>query len=170
MIYLQLFWSFLQIGLFSIGGGYAAMPLIQAQVVQIHPWLNMSEFTDLVTIAEMTPGPIAINAATFVGTRIAGPAGAAVASVIGYLCRIVHSAPGCPGRTDTGGGESEFHRPGPVCGCIPAAAQVQMEPHPGDVPVRRGKFAGGAASLSSLQRVLACRLWRNPHGLSCKIS
>ena len=43
MIYLQLFWSFLQIGLFSIGGGYAAMPLIQAQVVQIHPWLNMSE-------------------------------------------------------------------------------------------------------------------------------
>ena len=56
MIYLQLFWSFLQIGLFSIGGGYAAMPLIQAQVVQIHPWLNMSEFTDLVTIAEMTPG------------------------------------------------------------------------------------------------------------------
>ena len=81
MIYLQLFWSFLQIGLFSIGGGYAAMPLIQAQVVQIHPWLNMSEFTDLVTIAEMTPGPIAINSATFVGIRIAGIPGALVAVV-----------------------------------------------------------------------------------------
>ena len=65
MIYLQLFWSFLQIGLFSIGGGYAAIPLIQAQVVQAHPWLSMSEFTDLVTIAEMTPGPIAVNSATF---------------------------------------------------------------------------------------------------------
>lgn len=80
MIYLQLFWSFLQIGLFSIGGGYAAMPLIQAQVVQIHPWLNMSEFTDLVTIAEMTPGPIAVNSATFVGIRIAGIPGALIAT------------------------------------------------------------------------------------------
>ena len=54
MIYLQLFWSFLQIGLFSVGGGYAAMPLIQAQTVQLHGWLTMNEFTDLVTIAEMT--------------------------------------------------------------------------------------------------------------------
>lgn len=80
MIYLQLFWSFLQIGLFSIGGGYAAMPLIQAQVVQNHAWLDMSEFTDLITIAEMTPGPIAINSATFVGIRIAGIPGALVAT------------------------------------------------------------------------------------------
>ena len=79
MIYLQLFWSFLQIGLFSIGGGYAAIPLIQAQVVQNHAWLNMSEFTDLITIAEMTPGPIAVNSATFVGIRIAGIPGALVA-------------------------------------------------------------------------------------------
>ena len=76
MIYLQLFWSFLQIGLFSVGGGYAAMPLIQAQTVQIHGWLTMSEFTDLVTIAEMTPGPIAVNSATFVGIQIAGFPGA----------------------------------------------------------------------------------------------
>ena len=80
MIYLQLFWSFMQIGLFSIGGGYAAMPLIQAQVVQNHAWLNMSEFTDLITIAEMTPGPIAVNSATFVGIRIAGIPGALVAT------------------------------------------------------------------------------------------
>lgn len=80
MIYLQLFWSFLQIGLFSIGGGYAAMPLIQAQVVQNHAWLDMSEFTDLITIAEMTPGPIAVNSATFVGIRIAGIPGALVAT------------------------------------------------------------------------------------------
>ena len=72
MIYLQLFISFLQIGLFSIGGGYAAMPLIQNQVVELHPWLTLQEFTDLITIAEMTPGPIAVNSATFVGIRIAG--------------------------------------------------------------------------------------------------
>lgn len=70
-IYLQLFWSFFQIGLFSIGGGYAAMPLIQNQVVSIHSWLTMAEFADIVTIAEMTPGPIAINSATFVGTKVA---------------------------------------------------------------------------------------------------
>ena len=80
MIYLRLFWSFLQIGLFSIGGGYAAMPLIQAQVVQQNGWLTMNEFIDLVTIAEMTPGPIAINAATFVGTRIGGLGGALAAT------------------------------------------------------------------------------------------
>mgnify|MGYP000862714318 FL=1 len=62
MIYLELFWSFFQIGLFSIGGGYAAMPLIQNQVVDIHPWLTMTGFADIMAIAEMTPGPIAVNA------------------------------------------------------------------------------------------------------------
>lgn len=70
MIYLQLFLSFLQIGAFSFGGGYAAMPLIQNQVVQLHSWLSQSEFTDLITISQMTPGPIAINSATFVGTAL----------------------------------------------------------------------------------------------------
>lgn len=81
MIYLQLFLSFLQVGLFSVGGGYAAMPLIQSQVVETHAWLSMSEFTDLITIAEMTPGPIAINSATFVGIRIAGVGGAIIATI-----------------------------------------------------------------------------------------
>ena len=81
MIYLQLFLSFVQIGLFSIGGGYAAMPLIQHQVVDIHPWLTMMQFADIMTIAEMTPGPIAINSATFVGIRVAGIPGAIIATV-----------------------------------------------------------------------------------------
>lgn len=81
MIYVQLFVSFLQVGLFSVGGGYAAMPLIQNQVVELHPWLTLQEFTDLITIAEMTPGPIAINSATFVGIRIAGIPGALVATL-----------------------------------------------------------------------------------------
>ena len=80
MIYLELFLSFLQIGLFSFGGGYAAMPLIQGQVVNGHHWLSMTEFTDLITISQMTPGPIAINSATFVGTRIAGMPGALAAT------------------------------------------------------------------------------------------
>lgn len=81
MIYAELFWSFFQIGLFSIGGGYAAMPLIQNQVVELHSWLTMTQFADIMTIAEMTPGPIAINAATFVGIQIAGLPGALLATV-----------------------------------------------------------------------------------------
>ena len=81
MNYIELFWSFFQIGLFSFGGGMAAMPLIQNQVVDLHHWLTMTEFTDLITIAEMTPGPIAINSATFVGTRIMGLPGALIASI-----------------------------------------------------------------------------------------
>ncbi len=91
MIYLRLLLSFIQIGLFSIGGGYAAIPLIKNQVVDLNGWLSLSEFTDLVTIAEMTPGPIAINSATFVGIRIAGISGAIVATlgVILPSCVIV---------------------------------------------------------------------------------
>lgn len=80
MIYLQLFLSFLQIGALSFGGGYAAMPLIEAQIVTAHGWLDLTEFANLVTIAEMTSGPIAVNAATFVGTKIAGVSGALVAT------------------------------------------------------------------------------------------
>ena len=77
---LGLFWSFFQVGLFSVGGGYASMPLIQHQVVELHPWLTMGEFADIITISQMTPGPIAINSATFVGIRIAGLPGALAAT------------------------------------------------------------------------------------------
>lgn len=84
MIYLQLFLSFLKVGLFSVGGGYAAMPLIQSLVVDKYSWLTISEFTDLVTIAEMTPGPIAINGATFAGIRVAGVTGA-ITATLGYV-------------------------------------------------------------------------------------
>ncbi|HHT92525.1 MAG TPA: chromate transporter [Clostridiaceae bacterium] len=84
MIYLKLFWSFLQIGLLSIGGGYAALPLIQERIVEKNNWLTMETFTDLITISEMTPGPIAINSATFVGMRVAGIPGA-IATTIGLV-------------------------------------------------------------------------------------
>ncbi len=81
MIYPELFFSFLKVGLFSIGGGYAAMPLIQSIVVSEKAWLNIDEFSNLVTIAEMTPGPIVINGATFVGMRVAGFSGAICATL-----------------------------------------------------------------------------------------
>ena len=73
MIYLELFWSFVQVGLFCVGGGYASMPLIQAQVIDVHGWLSMSEFIDIFTIG--------INAATFVGMKVAGFLGAIVATL-----------------------------------------------------------------------------------------
>ena len=81
MIYLELFWSFVQVGLFCVGGGYASMPLIQAQVIDVHGWLSISEFIDIFTISQMTPGPIGINAATFVGMKVAGFLGAIVATL-----------------------------------------------------------------------------------------
>ena len=84
MIYLQLFLSFLQIGMFSFGGGYAAMPLIQGQVVTAHHWLSMEEFTDLITISQMTPGPIAVNGAIVVGYKLAGMTGV-VTAIIGTI-------------------------------------------------------------------------------------
>ena len=87
MLLLKLFLSFIWVGLFSVGGGYAAIPLIQDQIVNIHQLMSMEEFTDLITIAEMTPGPISINSATFVGTRLAGPLGA----ILCTLCCIIPS-------------------------------------------------------------------------------
>lgn len=80
-ILFQLFLSFLQVGLFSVGGGYAAIPLIQEQIVNVRGLLTMEEFTDLITIAEMTPGPISINSATFVGIKLAGIPGVLICSI-----------------------------------------------------------------------------------------
>lgn len=80
----DLFISFLQVGLFSFGGGYAALPLIRHQIVNVHQWLSISEFTNLITISQITPGPIAINTATFVGTKMAGIPGA-IAATLGYI-------------------------------------------------------------------------------------
>lgn len=81
MILLKLFFAFIQVGLFSVGGGYAAIPLIQEQIVNIHGLMTLEEFSDLVTVAEMTPGPISINSATFVGMRIAGIPGVLLCTV-----------------------------------------------------------------------------------------
>lgn len=85
--------SFLQIGLFSIGGGYATIPLIQEQVVNIHKWLTFQEFTDIITISQMTPGPLAVNTSTFVGIRVAGIPGAVTATfgcvISGFIISIL---------------------------------------------------------------------------------
>ncbi|MFA6766707.1 MAG: chromate transporter, partial [Clostridia bacterium] len=81
MIYVELFWNFFQIGIFTIGGGYAALPLIQHHIVDLNNYLTISEFIDIITIAESTPGPIALNAATFVGVRTAGFLGGVICTL-----------------------------------------------------------------------------------------
>lgn len=81
MIYLQLFITFFKIGLFTFGGGYAMISLIQNEVVVKHQWVNASTFTDIIAISQMTPGPIGINSATYVGYTASGSVwGAALAT------------------------------------------------------------------------------------------
>lgn len=89
MILLQLFLTFLQIGFLAFGGGYAILPFIQNLVVEKHGWLSFREMADVVTISQMTPGPIALNGATFVGTKIAGFSGSIVASTAIILPQLI---------------------------------------------------------------------------------
>lgn len=72
---LKLCLAFIQVGMFSVGGGYAAIPLIQDQIVNRYGLMTLAEFSDLITVAEMTPGPISINSSTFVGMRLGGVGG-----------------------------------------------------------------------------------------------
>lgn len=81
MIYLELFLSFFQIGLFSFGGGYAALPLIEQELIHVQGWITNQQFIDILTLSEMTPGPIAINAATFSGNQVAGIFGGVIATI-----------------------------------------------------------------------------------------
>lgn len=78
---LNLFTIFFKIGLLSIGGGYAIIPLIQEQVVNTYHWISATTFTDIITISQMTPGPLAVNTSTFVGIQLAGIPGAIIATV-----------------------------------------------------------------------------------------
>ncbi len=78
---LRLFVSYLKIGFFGFGGGYAMLSLIHSEVVVRNAWLTNGEFSDIVAISQMTPGPIAINSATYIGYEVAGVAGAVVATV-----------------------------------------------------------------------------------------
>lgn len=81
MIYLEIFLSYLQIGFFSIGGGYAALPMVSSIVLDQRGWLSLQEFADMVTLSVMSPGTVAVNTATFVGFKLGGVFGAIVAVV-----------------------------------------------------------------------------------------
>lgn len=79
--YLTLFWTFFKIGAFTFGGGYAMIPLIQAEIAEKKKWMRSEEILDIVTIAESTPGPISVNAATYVGYKVGGVIGAIFATL-----------------------------------------------------------------------------------------
>lgn len=81
MVYLELFLTFFLIGMFTIGGGYAMLSLIQNEVVTVHGWITDATFTDIVAISQMTPGPIGINSATYVGYEVLAQQGASA-----FLC------------------------------------------------------------------------------------
>lgn len=80
MIYLQLFLSYLKIGFFGFGGGYAMLSLIQNEIVEQRGWLTATQFADIVAVSQITPGPIAINSATYIGYTVAGLAGSIIAT------------------------------------------------------------------------------------------
>ena len=85
----ELFITFLKIGFLSIGGGYAIIPLIQEQIVENNSWISERMFTDIITISQMTPGPLAVNTSTFVGLQIGGVTGAVAATAGCILCGVM---------------------------------------------------------------------------------
>lgn len=80
MIYLELFWVFFKIGAFTFGGGYAMLPLIQAEVAS-HEWMTVKELVNFVAVSESTPGPFAVNVSTYVGTVVGGVPGGVCATL-----------------------------------------------------------------------------------------
>lgn len=96
MIFLELFWTFLVIGIFTFGGGYAMLSLIQHKVVTEHAWITAEQFTDIVAISQATPGPVGINTATYVGYTVTqnmgyGPWASIGGSVLASLAVVLPS-------------------------------------------------------------------------------
>lgn len=84
-IYLALFFTFFKIGLFSFGGGYAVLSLIQQEVIHKHAWVSLSEFTEIVAVSQITPGPIGINSATYIGYKVTRNVFGAICSTTGVV-------------------------------------------------------------------------------------
>ena len=130
------------VGAFCVGGGYASIPLIQTQVIDVHHWISFSEFMDVVAISQMTPGPIGINAATFVGTKVAG-IGGAVAATAGFVTPsliIIDRIGKAAGKIwRYGSDQGCFERPAPRCSRIDSFCRCDVF---NSVFVERRKIAG----------------------------
>lgn len=89
ILYYNLYTSFFLIGLFAMGGGYATLPLIEQYIINQNKWIDISQMSDIVSISQMTPGPIAINAATFVGSLVGNITGSIVATIAVITPQII---------------------------------------------------------------------------------
>ncbi len=160
MIYVELFGVFFKIGLFGFGGGYAMVPLLEGEIAS-HGWLPVREFADIVAISQMTPGPIMVNAATYIGYRAAGVLGSAIATfgvslpsfilvtLVAHSIRVFKESVGVQGIL-------YGIRPGTV-GLIAAAvvffARVSMLHQP-ELPIFRGTFGLDFLGLPEIRLVL----------------
>ena len=126
------------VGAFCVGGGYASIPLIQTQVIDVHHWISFSEFMDVVAISQMTPGPIGINAATFVGTKVAG-IGGAVAATAGFVTPSLIIMIALAKLLAKYGDMGCFERPAPRCSRIDSFCRCDVF---NSVFVERRKIAG----------------------------
>ena len=117
-----LFFTFFKIGLFTFGGGYAMIAMLEEEFIQRRKWLDKDEFLDMAAIAESTPGPVAINSATYLGYKLAGVPGAATATVA--VC--LPSFPSLPALRGLG----------LLVACAVPAALVTLAPFPDVPPVR----------------------------------
>ncbi|MFC1687277.1 chromate transporter [Patescibacteria group bacterium] len=89
MLLLKLFWVFAKIGIFTVGGGYAMIPFVQKEAVEINKWVSKEEFLEILSLDTVTPGPLAVNLSTFVGYKVNGIVGALVATLGVILPSIV---------------------------------------------------------------------------------
>ncbi|MGE4507986.1 MAG: chromate transporter [Eubacteriaceae bacterium] len=147
MIYINLFITFFKIGLFTIGGGYAMIPLIQQEVLG-NGWLTMTEFVNFLAVAESTPGPFAVNIATFIGMELGGIFGAIVtttAVVLPSLIIIVLIAKLFTGFQDNKWVKGALYGIRPVVIALIAAAVVSL--------MLKGLFFEGA-DMTSLQTIV----------------
>lgn len=142
---LELFWSFLKVGLFSFGGGLVSITLISQEIVTQKGWITANVFTDLIAIAESTPGPIAINAATFVGMQLGGIIGAIVATTAAVL-------PGCAISLTLGLLYQRYRRLTLVKGVMDGLRPVIVATIfvGGFTILRNALFAGGLLALSAV--------------------
>lgn len=90
MLYWQLFSTFFQIGLFGFGGGAAMLPLIQFELVEHYGWITSAEFTNMVAVSQMTPGPIGINSATYAGYLASGNVFGSLVATVGVVVTVVY--------------------------------------------------------------------------------
>ncbi|MDI3537646.1 MAG: chromate transporter [Eubacteriaceae bacterium] len=147
MIYINLFITFFKIGLFTIGGGYAMIPLIQQEVLG-NDWLTMTEFVNFLAVAESTPGPFAVNIATFIGMELGGIFGAIVtttAVVLPSLIIIVLIAKLFTGFQDNKWVKGALYGIRPVVIALIASAVVSL--------MLKGLFLEGA-DMTSLQTIV----------------